>query len=781
MSKSAQEQVVGLRNGNAPDKVGSAVADPAYGFQGELGKTLAQSTPWWKPRQAPAPGAPNIVVILLDDVGFSDFGCYGSEIRTPHIDALAADGLRFSQYTTVPMCTPARAALMTGKNPHSVGCGWLTHNNPGYPGYQAGEISKDAPTMPELLRQAGYSTYGVGKWHNTADTNNSPSANKDAWPLQRGFDQYYGFLGAETNFFAPGQLIDGNTFIDCDGYREDYYSTDDWTEKSLAYLKSHIGATPDKPFFLYVAHNAPHVPLHAKPQDVDRYAGVYACGWDAIRTERFARQQATGLVPPDWQLSERAPDIPAWDSLTREDQELYAHYMALYAAMLDCADQSVGRLVAFLKESGQFENTLFIVTSDNGATAIGGPKGAANIFEKRVGGTEASDAAANMLRQGELGGPRSYAVYPVGWGNACNTPFRYYKRTPMNGGIRVPFVMHWPKGIAQAGEIRREWIHVTDTLPTLLKILGTPYPEVFNGLRTRGLDGFSYQAMLRSGSAASMRDHQHYELEGNRGYISGHWKIVSLQAPGKMIDLDNWMLFDLASDPTEGRDLAHDHPVKLRELIQAFEADAQANYVYPIDNRDHRRVLAIPPFMEPTLSVPRMFYPGCSTVPATVMTALLSDRNFDIECDFDFRPADRGVLFAVGNSFGGMTLFVDRGCVHFVYNGGTRISSVDGILLSEGAVQVVLRHRATGQRRGEGTLSVNEQAASAPIDMSPTILRLTGEGLDVGRDRRLKVCDRYHDEGAFAYSGTIRHVRLQPGARAPDSISNKPERQAQLD
>ncbi len=780
MSKTAIEHP-GEPAGSVPASGGSASADPAFGFQGTLGKTLAQSTPWWKPRQAPAPGAPDIVVVLLDDVGFSDFGCYGSEIHTPHIDALAADGLRFSQYTTVPMCTPARAALMTGKNPHSVGCGWLTHNNPGYPGYQAGEISRDAPTVPELLRQSGYSTYGVGKWHNTADTNNSPSASKDAWPLQRGFDRFYGFLGAETNFFAPGQLVDGNSFIDIDGYRDDYYSTDDWTEKSLAYLKSHIGATPDKPFFLYMAHNAPHVPLHAKPQDVARYAGVYERGWDAIRKERFSRQQATGLVPTDWRLPERPPDIPAWDSLTTEQQGLYAHYMALYAAMLDSADQSVGQVVAFLKESGRFDNTLIIVTSDNGATAIGGPTGAANIFEKRVGATEAADAAVSMLRQGKLGGAQSYAAYPVGWGNACNTPFRYYKRTPMNGGIRVPFVMHWPKGIAQAGEIRREWIHVTDTLPTLLAIVGTPYPESFNGLRTRGLDGRSYQAMLRDRSARAGRDCQHYELEGNRGYISGRWKIVSLQPPGKAIDLDNWMLFDLASDPTEEHDLAHANPVKLAELVQAFEADAQANYVYPIDNRDHRRVLAIPPFMEPTLSVPRMFYPGCSTVPATVMTSLLSDRDFEIECDFVFRPADRGVLFAVGNSFGGMSMFVDRGCLHFVYNGGIRLVACDDIHLSEGPVRVHLLHRALGQRRGQGTLTINGQVAPTPIDMSPTILRLTGEGLDVGRDRRLKVCDRYRGEGAFVYSGTIRHVRLQPGSRAPDSISNKPERESQLD
>ena len=269
--------------------------DPAAGWQGTIGRTLHDSTPWWAPRPAPPANAPDVVVILLDDLGFSDFGCYGAEIRTPNIDRLAARGVRFSNYTTVPMCTPARAALLTGKNPHAVGCGWLTFNDPGFPGYRAGEMTRDTPTLAEVLRANGYSTYMVGKWHNTAEHNVTPSADRASWPLQRGFDRFYGFLGGETHYFAPAQLVEDNAFLDHDVYRDGYYCTDDWTDKAIGWLKDHASASPGKPLFLYVAHNAPHAPLHAKAEDLARYAGTYDAGWDALRKARLARQCAQGV------------------------------------------------------------------------------------------------------------------------------------------------------------------------------------------------------------------------------------------------------------------------------------------------------------------------------------------------------------------------------------------------------------------------------------------------------------------------------------------------------
>lgn len=755
--------------------------DPGRDHQATIGRTLKESRPWWPARRGAAEGAPNIVVVLLDDLGFSDFGCYGSEIRTPNIDALAAGGLRFTGYTTVPMCTPARAALFTGKNPHAVGCGWLTHNNPGYPGYRAGEMSADAPTLAELLREAGYGTYGVGKWHNVADYNATAGGDRSAWPLQRGFDRFYGFLGAETNFFSPGHLIEGNEFLSADEHRPDYYSSDDWTDRGIRFLRGHRAAAPGKPFFLYVAHNAPHVPLQARPEDIARYDGVYAGGWDAVRAQRFERQKAMGLIPPHWQLPGDSPGILPWSEVPAQQRPVMAHYMQVYAAMVDNIDRNIGRLVEELKAMGQWDNTLLLLTSDNGASSIGGLEGAANIFEKRVTQQEPAGLAQELFERGELGGIDSYPAYPVAWGQVSNTPFRFYKRTPMNGGIRVPFIASWPARIPDPGALRAQWIHVTDTLPTVLDLLGRPYPAQFKGWRTRGLDGVSWAAALTDFAQPTRRQTQHYELEGNRGYISGCWKIVSLQPAATPIDLDRWLLFDLENDPTECENLAARYPDKLRELIAAFEADAQANHVYPLDNRDNRRVLALPPFLEGDYRLPRSFYPGTETAAPMTVGPLLADRDFEIECDFTLAEGDEGVLYAIGDNMNGLAAFVMQGALHVAFTAGKSARRSVAVPVAPGGHRMVLRHRALGQRQGTGLIELDGRAHGEALDMSPTFLRLGGEGVDVGLDRGRKVSTLYAGRGVFAFAGKIDHVTVRPGPQAPGSLANRPEALAQLD
>lgn len=506
--------------------------DPAANWQGKMGRTFTESKPHWPdPVKAPE-GAPNIVVILLDDLGFAEMGCFGSEIETPNMDRLAANGLRFNNYTTVPMCAPARAAIMTGKNPHSVGVGWLTHANPGYPGFQAGEISKDAPTFPELLRDTGYSTYAVGKWHNAADYNVSAASDKSSWPLQRGFDRFYGFLGAETNYHAPGQIVEGNELVSIEDYGDDYFSTDDFADKAISMLKAHKTAAPDKPFLMYFATNAPHTPHHAKPADMAKYKGRYDAGWDAIRLERYARQKEMGVIG-DWDLPELSPGVPKWEDMPKDQLDIMAAYMEIYAGLVDNTDQNIGRIVDALEEIGELDNTLILITSDNGASSIGGEDGAANFTEKRVTQQENPELARKMLESGALGAVNTSPAYPKGWGNAGNTPFRFFKRTPMNGGIRVPFIAHWPAKLQDRGAVRSEWVHVTDVMPMFLDLLGIDYPKAFNGYRTRTLNGVSCLDVLMDGGAKSKRKEQYYELEGNRGYISGKWKIASLQPPGK--------------------------------------------------------------------------------------------------------------------------------------------------------------------------------------------------------------------------------------------------------
>ncbi|MFV0292710.1 MAG: arylsulfatase [Paracoccus sp. (in: a-proteobacteria)] len=757
--------------------------DPAEGWKGKIGKTFADSEPYWKPRPRPREGAPNIVVILLDDLGFAEMGCFGSEIRTPNIDRLAAGGLRFNNYTTVPMCAPARAALMTGKNPHSVGVGWLTHADPGYPGFQAGEIARDAPTIAELLRGQGYSTYAVGKWHNTPDFSQSPAGEKDSWPLQRGFDRFYGFLGAETNYHAPGQIVQGNEFLPIEEYGPDYFSTDDFTNHAQSMLRAHVSSAPDKPFFLYFATNAPHTPHHAKPVDIARYKGRYDAGWDVIRTERHARQRKMGVIE-DWEMSDVSPGVPKWKDMPEDQLDIMSAYMEVYAGLVDNADQNIGRLIDTLEELGQLDNTLIIITSDNGASSIGGEDGASNFTEKRVTGQEPPELARQLIRDGTMGGVNTSPAYPKGWGNAGNTPFRFFKRTPMNGGIRVPFIMHWPARIRDAGAVRGNWVHVTDISPMLLDLLGIDYPSSFNGYRTRGQDGVSFLPMLFDGEATSSRDRQYFELEGNRGLISGKWKIASLQPPGAEIDLDNWMLFDMESDPTECHDIAACHPELLRELIKAFDDDAFANYAYPLDNRTLVRALTHSPERLAEVNRIHKFYPGTEGYQAIRVSLLFADRDYDLTLPFEWQDGDEGVLFALGDSLKGFCAYIVGTELVVYYNGGYLFKDECRLTLKPGRQVLHVVHHAPGKLRGQGTITLETDSvgyASGQVNMSPGILALNGEGLDIGLDRLTKVSPEYEGRGAFAYSGRIEWLRIEPGTQAPGSMVNQAEIAVQRD
>ena len=770
---------------NRRDKDLLKSGDPGEGWQGKIGKTFADSTPWWRPPLQAPKGAPNIVVILLDDLGFAECGCYGSEIQTPNIDALAAGGVRLNNYTTVPMCAPARAGLLTGKNPHSVGVGWLTHNNPGYPGYQAGEISRDAPTFPEILRDAGYSTYAVGKWHNTADFNVSAGADRSGWPLQRGFDRYYGFMGAETNYFAPGQIVEGNELSTIEGYDDDYYSTDDFATKAISWIKAHRSSCPDKPFLMYFATNAPHTPHHAKPEDMAKYKGVYDAGWDALRESRYAHQKEMGIIGADWELPRRTPGVPAWDDMPKDRLDIMAAYMEIYAGLVDNTDKNIGRIVDTLRELDILDNTLIIVTSDNGASSIGGDDGAANFAEKRVLNNEDSALARSMLEQGKLGSVNSSPAYPKGWGNAGNTPFRFFKRTPMNGGIRVPFVAHWPERIKDAGAVRSEWVHVTDFMPAVLEILGQDYPEQFAGYRTRTLDGVSMLDILLDPKAKTKRQVQYYELEGNRGYIAGKWKIASLQPPGAKLDLDNWVLFDIENDPTEVNNLISEYPEIARELIEKYDADAFANYAYPIDNRTLIKAMTHDPYEMKRINRDHVFYQNCETHQALMVSPLVADRDFVMTCSFCHAEGQEGVLFALGDSLRGFCAFVKDGQVVVHYNGGFLVKRDLRLPVQEGPQMLTIRHTAKGKLQGAAEITLDAPRLDAPqsgtLNMSPTILKLNGEGLDVGLDRRTKVSAECEGRGSFKYAGRIDFVRIAPGPQAPGSFVNLAEELAQRD
>ena len=765
--------------GDSHDKDDAVLSgDPGVVFRGKIGRTFADSTPWWPIPARPRDGAPNVVVLFVDDLGFSDFGAFGAEVDTPNIDRLAAGGIRFSNYTTVPMCTPARAALLTGKNPHSVGCGWITHADPGYPGY-GGEISPDAPTFAELLRNSGYSTMAIGKWHNTKEHNAGAAGDKSSWPVQRGFDRFYGFIASETRFFHPDCLYEGSQTVDIDTYPENYFATDDWTNRAIRWTKEHLGSGPLKPFLMYLAFNAPHAPIQAKPEDIKKYKGRYDAGWDVLREQRWKKQIKLGILTENTKLPPRNPGIPAWAELTPENQRLYARHMEVYAALIDNLDQNIGRYIDFLEKSGVIENTLIILTSDNGATAAGGDHGTINGWNARLGGEDSESKLKELLDAGGFGGPETYATYPRGWGQVSNTPFRYFKRTPVNGGIRVPFIAHWPNVIKAKGGIQRQWIHVTDVMPTLLDVAGIKYPSQFRGYSTRSLDGDSFIDALSDPSAPGKRTQQHYELDGNRGYIKDGWKIVSLQPPGKKIAIENWMLFNLQDDPTEIEDLAKKFPEKLKEMMSSFDEAAFRNYVYPIDNRGYEKSLTVPPHRQAVINAPHVFYPGAQTAERASVFQLFNDRSFKITARFTFRSGDRGVIYTIGSIFGGLLMYVMDDALSFVYQRWPTPIELPQIKLSDGVQEILLDYRTLGKRQGSGQLFLNGREIIPETPMSPTIVRLPSEGIDVGIDRRQPASKRYAKFGAFKYSNEIAWVRLEPGEQAHGTISNMPEAKAQ--
>ena len=755
-------------------------ARPAVPFAGHIERHREDSTPWWPESKAQqVHSKPNVVVIYLDDLGFSDLGCYGSEIATPHIDALAADGLRFMNYTTVPMCSPARAAMLTGKNPHAVGCGWIAHANPGYPGYKS-EIARDAPTLAEILGAEGYSTMMVGKWHNTWGHNVHEAGDHSSWPLQRGFQKFYGFMDAETSYFHPERLYEGNNPVEIDAYPQDHFATDDWTSRAIRWMKEHHSSEPTHPFFMYMAFNAPHMPIQCKPQDSAKYRGTYNAGWDAFREARFERQHELGLIDERHRLAPLPPGVPAWDQLSAGKQELFARYMELYAGLVDNIDQNVGRVVDFLRRSGQLENTIIVLSSDNGASAVGGLDGSPNYIEQREGRPPSVEQALSLAREGKLGNDETMAAYPTGWAQVSNAPFRYFKRTPLNGGIRVPFVMHWPERIKDQGEIRRQWIHVTDITPTLLDVLGIAHPDAVNGFEACKPDGVSFAPMLVDAAAPSRRSRQHYELEANRALIDGRWKIASLQPRGGTIEtLDNWMLFDLETDPCETTDLAAQQPERVASMARLFDDDAWANDVYPLDNRALERAVTIPPFLAGSVNSARTFFAGTGTVARAVVGPLLADRNFTIRSHFDWQPGQQGVIFAIGEAFVGLVLYVMDDALHFVFHRWMSPTEFPSIPMASGAQDVLLEYIALGQRQGQGRLLVNGAELVPMTALSPTIMGVHVEGIDIGLDRRQRISPHYAARGTFPYTGTIDRVVITPGAQAPGSIVNMIEARVQ--
>ncbi|MFJ3789547.1 arylsulfatase [Kitasatospora sp. NPDC090091] len=752
--------------------------DPYEGFPGTVGRTFGASTPAWPARLRPREGAPNIIVVLIDDMGYSDIGPFGSEIPTPTLDRLAATGVKLANYHTMPLCSPARAALLTGLNPHRVGYSFVANADPGFPGYGM-EVAGDIPTLAELLHDAGYATYAVGKWHLTRDSASNAADNRANWPLQKGFDQYYGVLEGLTSLFHPHQLVRDNSPLDIVEFPDDYYYTDDITDQAIAMVKSLRAHDADKPFFLYLAHNAVHGPLQAKPEDLARHRGRYDGGWDELRTARFARQLAAGHFPPGTELPERnvepGHDVGPWAELGDVQQKLYARYMEVYAAMVDNVDQNLGRLTDTLAALGELDNTIIVFTSDNGGTGEGGAEGTRSYFSRFVHHPALpADWNPDVAREIELiGGPQSLVHYPRGWGMASNTPFRFYKGQTYAGGVRVPFVLSWPAGLPRTEDdpgVRTQYQYVTDILPTLLELAGVERPlqrGPGEGQPVQSLDGVSFVPVLRSPEAASSHTEQYCEMTGNRSYYRDGWKLVTLHRFGAPYDDGEWALYDLRTDPTEIHDVSSEHPDLVKELSAAWEAAAWRNGVFPL--ADGSGALALRGPEAERLRRPVTILPGTPELERYRSSRLISFRSFAVEVELDAHgAADQGVLVSHGDQGGGYSLYVEDGRLRFAYNQYGDLLEADGGRLAPGARRITLEATAVADLKWEFRLLVDGTEGGRLGPVHQLIGMAPFQGISVGVDRKSPVSWPVHQRHrSFRYTGGLRAVTYVPGEPAP--------------
>ncbi|MEY2854307.1 MAG: hypothetical protein RL030_1439 [Pseudomonadota bacterium] len=754
---------------------------PGQAFPGVIGRTYDVSKPAWPAPNRAREGAPNVLFIVLDDTGFGHLGCFGSPIRTPHLDALAADGLRYSNMHTTALCSPSRSCMLTGRNHHSNGMSCITEGSTGFPGGN-GIIPFENGFLSEILQQQGYNTYAIGKWHLTPAEQVSAAGPYDRWPLGRGFERYYGFLGGDTHQYYPELVRDNSQTEPEKTPEEGYHLTPDLVEKATAMIADSKQVAPNKPFFMYFCPGAAHAPHHVPHEWADKYKGQFDAGWDAYREKTFEQQKKLGIIPKNTTLSRHDPDVQDWGKLSADERRLYARMMEVFAGFLEHTDYYIGELVAFLKDIGEYENTMIMVISDNGASSEGGPTGSVN--ENKFFNNVPDSLEQNLAAIDDIGGPKYFNHYPWGWTHAGNTPFRRWKRETYRGGVSDPFIVSWPKGIKSRGEVRTQYCHAIDMVPTVLDALGVQPTVQIRGVTQSPIEGFSLKSSFDDVKAEALHKTQYFEMFGHRSIYHEGWRAVcpwpgtsftesGLQfgAPldsDKLTELDatGWELYNLGEDPAETTNLAAKEKARLIAMIGTWYVEAGKYKVMPIDSRSTLR------FMEerPQLAVGRqkyVYYAGTQMVPGNAGPRVLNaPHTVSVHVTVP-KGGAKGALFCMGGNDGGFVFYVGKsGKLTYGYNyvADQRFKVESESTVPEGDHVLSFEFTPTGKpdlAKGKGvpaTIKLFVDGRAVGEGKLPVTIPLSlglGAGLILGSDSGSPVMLEDEYKPPFKFTGTV--------------------------
>jgi arylsulfatase A-like enzyme len=753
---------------------------PEPAFKGKIDPSRDKSSPDWPQRPGASKGAPNVVLILLDDVGFGATSTFGGPVATPALDQLAKGGLRYNRFHVNSLCSPTRAALLSGRNDHEIGFGTVVEGASGYPGYNS-IWPKSAVSIAEVLKQNGYSTAAFGKWHNTPSWETNPSGPFDHWPTSLGFEYYYGFMGGADSQWHP-RLYRNTTAVEPPATpAQGYHLTTDLVNDATHWLQQHDAVAPQKPFFLYFATGATHTPHHVPPQWIEKYKGKFDQGWDKLREETFARQKEFGIIPANAELTPRPKEMPAWDSLNANQKKLLIREMEVYAAFLAQTDYEVGRLLQNIKAAGHVEDTIVLyIAGDNGASAEGGPEG---IDAYTIDG-KPQTVEARLQHADDLGGELFLNHYAAAWAWSTDTPFQWTKQVASHlGGTRDPLIVSWPGHIKDTGGLRTQFHHVTDIAPTLYELAGVQLPEEVNGVKQLPLEGVSMVYSFDHPDQPSLHKVQYFEMLGNRGiYKDGWWAgsrhllpwLSSQRAlwEQRSPEQNPWELYNLNDDYSQAHNLAAQYPDKLKEMQQLFDSEAQRNNVYPLTPH---RLLPPAPGGDKTSFV---YHAGVLRIP-TASAPRVIGRAHRITADLDV-PAGgaEGVILAQGGRYGGYTLYVKDGHVTYEVNAfGNRSGIiVSSKLLAAGKSHIVVDFMPDDSRLNKEVVTggVGQGAQVRPVGPGSAHLTINGEPagdtpiaifggyyyetFDIGSDLGTPVSSNY--ASPFAFTGKIDTVKV---------------------